>query len=161
MDAKRLGDILLEAGLISGEQLRAALALQDGSGKHLGEVLLDQGCVSEELVVRVLEFQLGTPRASWSRVDPAAVSLVSRAAAEKHLVFPLLLKGDRLLVAMADPLDYLALQEIQGLTGLRTEVCLATRSEIAGAIARWYGRDEAQGVDSRSPIDGEGNCDRS
>ncbi|HUW63948.1 MAG TPA: hypothetical protein VMW83_04525 [Spirochaetia bacterium] len=140
MKNRRLGDILLEAGLINHQQLGKALAVQAGSQKRLGEILLDLGFVTEQLMATVLEFQLGTlrvPLREWG-INPSVVNILPRHLAEKHLVFPLNKKEDKILVAMADPLDYLAIEEIQAATGLRAEVYLTTRSEVEEAIQRYY-----------------------
>jgi len=145
MRATRLGDILLEAGLITKEQLDEALALQAAGERRLGEVLLDMGFVSEEIMVKVLEFQLGMVRACWSQVKPDTVRLLPRRVAARHLAFPLAVEENRLLVAMADPLDHLALRELGRITKMQPEVYLATRSEIISAIERWYPRQEQDG----------------
>jgi len=139
MEGKRLGDILLEAGLIDGELLRSALAIQAGNDRRLGEVLLSLG-LPEQLLMKVLEFQLGLPRVSLAGRAPDAelCSLLPRQLAEKHLVFPLEIREDGILVAMADPLDYPAIEEIRRITGRQVQVCLAARSEVAEAVARCY-----------------------
>ena len=96
----------------------------------------------------MLEFQLGIPRASLRecRINSPLTRVLPRHLAEKHQVFPLEVKEGRILVAMADPLDYLAIEAVRRSTGLLVEVCLATRSEVEDAIERYYPLPQKSGA---------------
>lgn len=149
MPNKRLGEILLEAGLISDKQLRCALTVQKKRHARLGQVLADLGFISEQLMAKVLEFQLGISAVSLSEstVNPAFVNIIPRHLAQKYLVFPLYVKENVMHIAMADPLDHAAIKEIRMACGLKVEVCLTTKSEVEKAIGRYCKKQEKRVAD--------------
>jgi len=102
-----LGEYLLEIGLIDKKTLNKALKVQKSSKKKLGQVLVDMGVANDVVIGKALAVHLKIP---YGRIDKAnipndIIALISRELAEKHMVIPLRKKEDRLLVAMADPLD--------------------------------------------------------
>ena len=116
---KRLGEILLERGLIDSDQLNSALAHQRQWGMRLGTALVAKGFVAEGALTRILSESLGIPMVDLSRVvvDPKALALVSRRTCEAHDVLPLGFKEEPnrrkiLLLAMADPLNATVIDEI-------------------------------------------------
>lgn len=141
MARKRLGDLLIEAGLITREQLERALEEQKVTGLRLGEVLTRSGILSEEQLIEVMEFQLGIPHVNLDRfpVDPAAVELVPESLARRYRVLPLRRQGNRITLAMVDPLDYFAIDDIRMTTGLHVDPVIATRDDIDRALEQYYG----------------------
>ncbi|AMX82735.1 type II secretion system protein GspE [Geobacillus subterraneus] len=142
-ERKRLGDLLVEAGLITEEQLAEALR-EKAPGQKLGDALLQRGYITEQQLIEVLEFQLGIPHVSLYRypVDPKATSLVSKEFARRHMVMPLKVEGERLLVAMADPMDFFVIDDLRLSTGFQIETAIASKDDILRAINKYYDIDE-------------------
>ncbi|WP_139490265.1 GspE/PulE family protein [Brevibacillus dissolubilis] len=140
MALKRLGDILVESGIISEEQLQEALVEQKKSKLKLGDHLLQRGYITEQQLIEILEFQLGIPHVSLFRykLDASLVSIVSEELARRHVLIPLKKEGNKLTVAMADPLDYFAIDELRMSTGFLIHTVIATRDEVQRAINRMY-----------------------
>ncbi|ADU31346.1 GspE/PulE family protein [Evansella cellulosilytica] len=136
---KRLGDLLVETGLISKEQLEEALE-QKTSNQKLGDVLLQQGYITEQQLIEVLEYQLGIPHVSLYRypIDPKMTNLVPKEIANTRNLMPLKLEGDKLFIAMADPMDFFAIDDIRLSTGFEVEVAIATKDDILKAIHKYY-----------------------
>ncbi len=140
MSRKRLGDILVESGIITEQQLQEALAEQKKSKLKLGDHLLQQGYITEQQLIEILEFQLGIPHVSLFRykLDTSLSSVVSEDIAKRYSLVPLKREGNKLTVAMVDPLDYFAIDELRLSTGFVIETVIATRDEVQRAIARMY-----------------------
>ncbi|MGE7779527.1 GspE/PulE family protein [Peribacillus sp. NPDC097264] len=136
---KRLGDLLVEAGLISEDQLQIALEEKSKSQK-LGDVLLQKGYITEQQLIEVLEFQLGIPHVSLYRYpfDSNIFSLISEDMAKRNLMIPLKKEGEKLYVAMADPMDFYAIDDLRLSTGFQIEPAIATKDDILRAIAKHY-----------------------
>jgi type IV pilus assembly protein PilB len=145
VNRKRIGDLLVEAGVISEEQLGQALAQQRELKMRLGDVLISQRYITEQQFIEVLEFQLGIPHVQLFRqkIDPKVINLVPQKLAAQHVIIPLRLEGSKLTVAMADPLDYFAIDELRMATGLRIEPVIASKDELLRAINRYYGMQES------------------
>ncbi|PLS16866.1 type II secretion system protein GspE [Bacillus sp. M6-12] len=139
---KRLGDLLVEAGLITEDQLQSALK-QKSPGQRLGDMLLQNGFITEQQLIEVLEFQLGIPHVSLYRYpfDPKLFSIVSKETAKRNLLIPLKKEGDRLYVAMADPMDFYAIDDLRLATGFQIETAIATKDDILRAISKYYEMD--------------------
>ncbi|MFD2369064.1 GspE/PulE family protein [Brevibacillus sp. GCM10020057] len=140
MSRKRLGDILVESGIITEEQLQEALAEQKKSKLKLGDHLLQSGYITEQQLIEILEFQLGIPHVSLFRyrLDPALSAIVPEELARRYSLIPLKKEENKLTVAMVDPLDYYAIDELRMSTGFVINVAIATRDEIGRAISRMY-----------------------
>ncbi len=142
---KRIGDILLETGTITPQQLAEALAQQRRTRERLGRVLIDQGAASEKQIAQALAAQLDLPLVTLSsaRLDPNALKLIPEVLARKRRVLPLQLEGSHLIVAMADPLDVFALDDV-GISARRpVKPVVAVESEVMAAIERAYGMGAA------------------
>ncbi|WP_043934227.1 GspE/PulE family protein [Bacillus sp. EB01] len=140
---KRLGDLLTEAGIISEEQLQAAL--KDKAPKQrLGEALVQRGYITEHQLIEVLEFQLGIPHISLFNYpfDKNLFSLVPKELARRHLIIPLKKDGDKLFIAMSDPMDFLAIDDLRLMTGFHIETAIATKDDILRSINKYYNTDE-------------------
>lgn len=142
----RLGDALVQDGLINQQQLERALALHKQSGKRLGEVLVEMGLVTEQDVVEVLGRQLGIPYINLSTylIDPVTARIVPEHIAKRHQLIPINKVGNKLTVAMVDPLNVLAIDEIQLMTGFVVKPVVATSKDIKDAINKAYGSDEGE-----------------
>ena len=137
----QLGDVLIDMGYVTREQLDEALAEQKKTGKLLGQVLIAKGFLSEGRLVEALAAQQQLPVLSLSRYRPMpeAVRLVPENVARRLNIVPLSLENDRtLLVAMADPKNIMALDELRMLTGMDISVGVAGASEIDRTLSRVY-----------------------
>jgi hypothetical protein len=144
----RLGELLVAAGVIDAAALEAALAKQQAQGGRIGKILLEAKALSEETLVRTLARQLSIPVA-WLRdkqVKPEVLAHLPGHVAQKHRCLPVLIdqRGTAtLLVAMEDPSDGAALDEIALAAGCPVRVVLAAPSELDDALARHYPGDAA------------------
>lgn len=136
-----IGDILTEAGIITTEQLDAALKEQDKTHKRLGELLIEKEWLTERQLAEALSAQLQLPMISLARYRPMteALSVVPQAVAERLEIVPLsVLDGNRLRVAIAEPLNLLAIDELRVLTGMDVDLTIAVPSEIRREIPNFY-----------------------
>ena len=143
----RLGDVLVQSGVITEEQLGKALEAQKGSGRKLGETLVDEGMVSEEGICNALSSQLGIAVVDLNDITvPESVSkLVPINILKKHKILPFEFSPDNmnvLRVAMSNPLDIAAMDDINIITNFQVEPALATNRSIILAIDRLYGSTE-------------------
>lgn len=141
----RLGDLLVMRGIITEEQLHAALTLQAKNHKHLGDCLVEQGVVTDDDIVNVLEVQLGIPRIDLRgiRIDSDIIGLVSGSVLRKHTVLPITFDNNALILAMSDPLDMVAQDDISIITNCVIEPRIATVGEINAVLDKYFGTDEA------------------
>jgi type IV pilus assembly protein PilB len=140
---KQLGDILLEGGLVSPSQLEAAYEEQERVGRALGRVLIEQGVLTESQLVSALATQIGLKFVDLSdyAVDGSAIGSVPGAVCRRHSAMPIGFEDGRLLVAMADPANVFAIDDIRSLTGMDVKPVVATRADVAAAIDRFYRAD--------------------
>ena len=140
---KRLGDLLVDANLITEEQLERALK-QKGENQKLGDVLLQHGYITEQQLIEVLEYQLGIPKVRLYSypIEKNVVSLVSKDIAKRYTLVPYKLEGDKLFVAMADPLDFYATEDLRLQTGFQIETAIASKDDIIRTLNRVYDLDE-------------------
>jgi type IV pilus assembly protein PilB len=140
---KRLGDLLVESGLITEEQLQLALA-EKHRDQRLGDALLQRGYITEQQLIEVLEFQLGIPHVSLFRYpfDTKLFNIVSKDMAKRNLILPLKKDGEKLYVAMADPMDFYTIDDLRLSTGFHIETAIATKDDIIRAINKYYDMDE-------------------
>ncbi len=131
----------MESGLLTQAQLDAALTRQRETGQRLGEVLVGLGHVTEAQIFAVLADQLGLPHVdpSSTPIDPDVLLLIPHTLARKYTAIPIRFEGRRLMVAMADPLDYDAVQDLVFCTGSPIQAVLAARRAVSDAIDARYG----------------------
>jgi type IV pilus assembly protein PilB len=144
----RLGDILVVQGLITEEQLQRCLDEQKKTHERLGRCLVSGGVITDKEIARALHVQLGVPLVELRgmRIPEEVVNLVSGAILRRHSVIPLGYDPEdssALLLAMADPLDINAQDDISIITNLRVEPRIATEGEIQAMLDRYFGSDEA------------------
>ncbi|RLQ98047.1 GspE/PulE family protein [Falsibacillus albus] len=142
-ERKRLGDLLVETGMISEEQLQESLNEKE-KGQKLGDVLLQKGLITEQQLIEVLEFQLGIPHISLYRYpfENNLFHLIQKDTAKRNLMIPLKKEGDRLFVAMSDPMDFYAIEDLRLSTGFQIETAIATKDDILKAINKYYDKEE-------------------
>ena len=140
----RLGDILVRNSIITEDQLGKALELQRGTGQKLGAVLITQGWLTEEQLFMVLEEQYGIPYLDINNIyiDGKVPKLITESLARKHMSIPIKLEKNKLTVAMVDPLDMIAKDDIRITTGYELEVVISAQQDIARAINRYYDSSE-------------------
>ena len=150
---KRLGDLLVEAGAITSEQIEQALAQQkiDKRGLKLGAILVDMNFVTEQQIVEALKDQLGYPDVTLAkeRIADEVLKLMDESLLRKYSLMPFGFNAKNpniLKVAMSDPLDIRAVDDISIITGLQVEIYVTTQKDIAAAIDRYYGNAEAMKV---------------
>jgi type IV pilus assembly protein PilB len=137
---KRLGAVLLERGYVNDESLQQAISRHTEVGGRLAEVLVSIGVISEQRIARAIEESIGIPLVVLPRVDvmPEAVAKVPGDTAYEINAFPFTLEGNRLRVAFEDPLDALAIEEIEDASGCTVEPYQALTKELQWAIATYY-----------------------
>ena len=136
---KLLGDILLENGLLNKAQLEDALAEQKHSREKLGRILVRKGYITDQQLLEVLEFSLGIPQVQLNRVsiDPAAVKTLPTSLIRKHYILPISINQQRLTLAMVDPLNYEAIDDVRILTGLDVLPVLVSETDMNAAIQQY------------------------
>ncbi|MBC7078614.1 MAG: Flp pilus assembly complex ATPase component TadA, partial [Synergistales bacterium] len=139
-ERQHLGELPVKAEAIAERGPKEALGEQRVSGLRLLGIPLEDGHITETELAQTLSAQLGLPLVSLSRLRPTseALNLLPEAAAKRLEVVPLSVMDNRIVVATAEPLDVLALDEIRMLTGMEVEVNIATASDIRRALASLY-----------------------
>jgi len=140
--ASKLGDLLVKAQLITEAQLEEALRIQRRDGGKLGSIVVRQGYCSDQDIVSFLGMQYGVPAADleqWPPIDPAVIALLPAELAMKHKALPLQRSGNVLTLAMSDPTDIFAMDEIRFHTGYTIDPVVSSEMGLARAIEKYYG----------------------
>ena len=147
MIRERMGQLLLEAQLISEEQVNTALQVQEVSGSRLGSILVEMGAVSESTLLQFLSQQYGVPTIDLStcQVEAELLKLIPLEMAKKYTVVPVRKTGSRLMLAMVDPSNASVLDEIKFHVGVHIVPIVAMESDILAAIRRMYRQDDHLG----------------
>ena len=137
----KLGEMLVQAKIITPEQLKEALEIQRREGGRLGQHLMKLGYVTEEQITQILSRQYGVPSVNLSKleIDPEITNLVPVDVCQKYMVMPIRRVGATLTIAMVDPTNVFALDDIKFMTGLNVEPVVATEEGIKKAIEKYYG----------------------
>lgn len=145
MAYKRLGDLLLSVGLISQGDLERALELQKTTKKRLGKVLTEYGIISERQLIEALELQLGVEFIDLSKtiISPEMAQVLPKSIAKRHNVVPVKIVKDELFLAMSDPLNFVAAEEVKNVTRKRVVPMIATEDAVDRAILTLYGNEGA------------------
>ena len=143
----RLGDVLVNSGVITAEQLQKGLELQKGSGRKLGETLVDEGITTEENIAKALSSKLGYEMVDLQDVsiDEEILNLVPPNILKKHTMIPFEYSRtgmNVLRVAMSDPMNMAAMDDINIITNLQVEPVVATPRDVMLALDRYYGQAE-------------------
>src|SRR6202044_226110 len=149
--AKRIGELLVEGGVLSQSQLEQALFAQRKDGRKLGQLLVELGLVSEIQVTQTLSRQLSVPWVSLYHVDfsRSLLNLVPREIAEKYCLIPIFVRrvrkqGETLYVAMDDPTHEAAIEAVRGSSSLPVRPMIAAPSDIRSAIRVYYATGEPE-----------------
>ena len=146
---RKLGDILKEEKLITEEEILEVLSRKKDRQK-LGEALAEQGYITEKQLLEVLEIQLGISAVSLYRypIDDQLVELIPKDVARKNVLFPIELQDHVLTVAMNDPLDYFAIDDLELLTSYQVRPVMATKEDILQAINKYYDKGKVDQDDN-------------
>jgi len=141
---KRLGDLLVEAGAITNEQLDYALANKSRDEK-LGDFLIRENYLTEQQLIEVLELQLGVPHINLNQfsIEPELLQLVPAEIAKRTNIMPIRRDKNRLFIAMADPMDYFAIEEVRMATGCQIETSIAAKDDLYRTITKYYDLQES------------------
>src|SRR2546423_13296869 len=137
----RLGEILLKESLITQEQLQKALEFQRSNGGKLGSCLTRMGFITDDDITGVLSRQYGVPSINlkFYEIDPNVIKLIPQDTALRYPLIPLSRVGSVLTIAMTDPTNVFAMDDIKFMTGFNVEPVVASESAIGEAITRFYG----------------------
>ncbi len=138
--AVRIGELLLKERRITPEQLQEALVHQKTHGGRMGSVLVKLGYVRDDDITALLSRQYGVPSINLSQfeIDPSIIKLVPADTAQKYLVIPLARAGATLTIAMTDPTNVFAMDDIKFMTGYNVEPVVASETAVQEALARYY-----------------------
>jgi type IV pilus assembly protein PilB len=140
----RLGEILVKEALITQDQLQKALEFQRSNGGKLGSCLTKMGFITDDDITGVLSRQYGVPSINlkFYEIDPTVIKLIPQDTASRYQVIPLSRVGSVLTIAMTDPTNVFAMDDIKFMTGFNVEPVVASESAIGEAISRFYGGGE-------------------
>src|SRR4051795_9292445 len=143
MSQNRLGELLVREKLISLQQLRKAQDEQKRSGQNLGYTLAKLGYISDGEITNFLSAQYRLPAINLDEyeIDQEVIKLVGREVCEKHRIIPVSRSGSSLIVAMADPSNLNAIDDIKFTTGYNVEPVVASEAAIVEAIERYYNQE--------------------
>ncbi|MCX7710910.1 MAG: ATPase, T2SS/T4P/T4SS family [Clostridia bacterium] len=142
---KKLGDLLVEVGMLTKEQLDKALDIQKQTGEKIGEILLSEGFVTQNDIIQVLEFQLGIPHVNLEKyeIDQPTCLLIPENLARRYGLIPIRQENGILTVAMSDPLNVFAIDDVKIYSGLEVQPVISTLKDINKAIDRYYSAQKA------------------
>src|SRR5580698_9318105 len=142
--SSRLGEILIKENLITSEQLKQALDHQKSTGGRLGTCLMKLGFISDDEITGVLSRQYGVPSINlkYYEVDASVIKLIPQDTAIRYQIVPLSRVGSTLTIAMTDPTNVFAMDDIKFMTGFNVEPVVASETAISEAISKFYGANE-------------------
>ena len=161
--AVRIGELLLKEKRITPAQLQEALNYQKTNGGKLGFNLVKLGFVKDEEITSLLSKQYGVPSINLTQfeIDPAVIKLIPAETAQKYQIVPLSRSGATLTIAMTDPTNVFAMDDIKFMTGYNVEPVVASETAVSDAIVRYYAGDaaaarrrEEAGEEGREEADG-------
>ncbi|GLH71027.1 type IV-A pilus assembly ATPase PilB [Geothrix rubra] len=138
----KLGEMLVKAQLITEAQLEEVIKVQRREGGKLGSIVVRQGYCSDQDIVSFLGMQYGVPAADleqWPPIDPAVVALIPAELAQRHKVLPLQRTGNVLTLAMSDPTDIFAMDDVRFHTGYNVDPVVSSEMGLIRAVERYYG----------------------
>lgn len=137
---KQLGELLIERGVISSEQLENALVVQKDKGGLIGEILVSLGFAKEEDIAQSLTAQYGFPYLPLANYDinPDIINIVPGRVARQYLLVPVDKIGNNLTLAMSNPLNVQAIEDVELLSGCSVQTFVSTSSDIKLAIDKYY-----------------------
>src|SRR5258707_44789 len=160
--SQRLGDLLVKEKVITPEQLDQAIRMQKESGSRLGSALVKLGFLSDEDVTNFLSRQYGVPaiNLSYFEIDGSVVKLVPYDTAKRYQILPLSRVGASLTIAMVDPTNVFAMDDIKFMTGFNIEPVVASESSIGEGIEKAYGTTKEEDLEqAMQPMNDLGDAD--
>jgi type IV pilus assembly protein PilB len=141
----KLGELLVSSGAISPDQLQAGLTAQKKEGGRIGSNLVKLGFVTEEKLTELLSKHFGVPSVNLDRVevDESIIKIIPADVARKYTIVPISKAGAKLTIAMLDPTNVFAMDDIKFMTGYNVEPVVAAETPLRGAIERYYGSTHA------------------
>lgn len=138
--SKQLGELLVERRVINKEQLANALNLQKEKGGLIGQILVDLGYANEEAIAQAITSQYGFPYLPLENydIDPDIVKIVPKNMAQQYYFIPIDKIGGSLTIAMSNPLNATAIEDIMLVSGLNVQIFVSTGSDIKKAIEKYY-----------------------
>src|SRR3989338_1265000 len=140
INLKQLGELLVEMGLVTKDQLQHSLEVQKDKGGLIGQVLVDLGYVSEEAIAQAITAQYGFPYLPLGNyeIDMEIIKIVPKNVAVQYCLVPIDKIGSNLTIAMANPLNSQAVEDIALLSGLYIQLFVSTATDIKKAIEKYY-----------------------
>lgn len=137
---KQLGDLLVEWNIITAQQLEKGLAVQKDKGGLIGEILVELGYLKEEDIAQALTAQYGFPYLPLSNyeINPEVISLIPGRVSRQYLLIPIDKIGNNLTIAMSNPLNVQAVEDVELITSSNVQTFVSTSSDIRKAIAKYY-----------------------
>src|SRR6202795_1872016 len=147
--SQRLGDLLVKEKIITPEQLEQATKAQKEQNVRLGSALVKLGFLTDEDVTNFLSRQYGVPaiNLSYFEIDPAVVKLIPQETAKRYQILPLSRVGASLTIAMVDPTNVFAMDDIKFMTGFNIEPVVASESAILEGIEKAYGSSQEEDME--------------
>ena len=138
--SKQLGQLLIERGVIDKKQLSHALKLQTEKGGLVGNILVDLGYTTEEVIAQAITAQYGFPYLPLENydIDAEIVKMVPKNVASQFCLIPIDKIGNNLTISMSDPLNALAIEDIELISGLCVQIFVSTATDIKKAIEKYY-----------------------
>lgn len=137
---KQLGQLLIENGNINQQQLDKALEVQEEKGGLIGEILVELGFVKEEDIAKALTMQYGFPYLPLDNyeIDPEVINIIPARVARQYLLVPIDKIGSNLSIAMSNPLNEQAIEDVELLSNCNVQTFVATSSDIKRTIEKYY-----------------------
>ena len=137
---KQLGELLIERGVITKKQLEHALETQKEKGGLIGQVLVNLGYATEEAIAQALTAQYGFPYLPLENyeIDSEIVKIVPKNVASQFCLIPIDKIGSNLTIAMSNPLNNLAIEDIELVSGLCVQIFVSTATDVKNAIEKYY-----------------------
>jgi len=139
-EKRRLGNILVNAGKITGYQLQEALKSQKALGKKLGEILVDSKIITEDEIIECIEQQTGIKKVDLNTInfDRKAITLIPQNLCDKYILIPFGFENNKIKVALADPLNIFAIDDLAISTGFEIESFIARKNDISKFVGIYY-----------------------
>jgi type IV pilus assembly protein PilB len=137
---KQLGELLMERGIINQLQLEKALATQKDKGGLIGEIIVDLGLAKEEDIAQALTAQYGFPYLPLANyeINPEVTSIIPGRVARQYMLIPIDKIGSNLTLAMSNPLNIQAIEDVELLSSCSVQTFVSTSSDIKRAIDKYY-----------------------